>query len=342
MRYSLAWLAALLLLLPAVAAGDPATTFTEIYTAQQAGQKVVLCGYYDEGGRVLNLKQAGNQVRGYLAQGSTRCLQAPQMYFQGSLRGIKFTGKMTVCNPEVCVQARLMNPTRETDFEFLAFDGGQRLVGSWIYDRIEYREENGRVVSCRDVEKIKTPDFNATRQTNDCASLRLALAERRQLLAWYRQYTVTSTGTVVGPDGREVAGGFNGIQDQLAQKMAGPRAGGAGVHGSIEFWNLEDVMAGNRRGHADLCWCENHCADDPAVDCTESWAQEECQAHESSHCRTMNELCQSRIAGRSLAKARAAWQAYSGDFRAHIADEIAAYEVSIAVLERKLSEAGCP
>lgn len=342
MKHRLAWLAALLLLLPTVAAGGSATTFTEIYVAQQAGQKVDLCGYYDEGGRVLNLKQAGNKVKGYLAQGSTRCLEAPQMYFEGTLSGIKFTGKMTVCNPEICVQARLMNPTRETDFEFLAFDGGRRLVGSWIYDRIDYREENGRVVSCRDAEKIKRSDFNATRQDSDCASLQLALAERRQMLAWYRQYHVNSTGTVVGPDGREVSGGFNGVQDQLAQKMAGSRAGGSGVRGSIDFWNLEEVISGNRRGHADLCWCKTSCADDPEVDCTASWAQEECQAHESSHCRTMKELCQSRIAGRSSAQARAAWQAYSGDFQAHIADEIAAYEVSISVLEQRLREAGCP
>lgn len=342
MRHVLILLVILAALAPlAAVAGQAATTFTEIYTAQQAGQKVELCGFYDEGGRVLHIKQSGGKVRGYIAQGSTPCLQAPQMYFDGTISGIKFVGKMTVCNPDICVQAGLMKPTRETDFEFMAFDGGKRLFGNWVYDRIEYREEDGRVVNCRDVEKIKKYDFNATRRSDDCASLELALAERKQMLAWYKQYSVTSTGAVVGSDGREVTGGFNGIQDQLAQRLAGPRAGGSGVRGSVEFWKWEDVAAGNRRGHASLCWCETRCADDPDVDCVESWAQEECQAHEAAHCKSMIELCQSRIAGRSYSQAQAAWQAHSGDARAQIAEEIAAYEVSIATLEQKLKEAGC-
>ncbi|KMY68746.1 hypothetical protein AAU61_03800 [Desulfocarbo indianensis] len=323
------------------AASEGATTYTEIYIAQHASDKVDLCGFYDEGGRVLHIKQFGDKVRGYLAQGSTPCLKSPQMYFYGTLSGVKFTGKMTVCNPEICVEAGQMNPTRETHFEFMAFDGGKRLYGHWVHDRIEYREEGGRVVSCWDSKKVNKLDFNATRREDDCASLQLALEQRKQMLAWYREYKVTSRGALVGPDGREVAGGFNGVQDELAQRVAGPRAGGSGVHGSIDFWRFEDVVAGNKRGHAELCWCETHCADDPNLDCVEAWAQDECQAHEAAHCRSMKELCQNQIAGRPYAEALANWQAYTGNAGAQLAEEIAAYQVSIATLEKKLKEAGC-
>ncbi len=332
---------ALLAWVPAWAGDAATTTYTEIFLAQHADDKVNLCGFYDEGGRVLQIKQSGTQVRGYIAQGSTRCLQAPQMYFQGELNGIKLTGKMTVCNPEICVDAGLMPPTRETEFQFFVFDGGKRLYGYWVHDRITYREEHGRVVSCTDTKKIKKYDFNATKQEDDCASLKLALAQRKQMLAWYQQYSVTSTGAVVGPDGREVTGGFNGVQEELAQRVATPRAGSSGVHGSIKFWEFEDVVAGNTRGHSSVCWCETVCADDPDLDCVESWAQDECQAHEGSHCQNIIQFCQENIAGQPYSTALANWQAYTADPSIQLADEIAAYQVSIATLEQKLKEAGC-
>jgi hypothetical protein len=324
------------------AAGDAETVFTDLYVAQHADEEVNLCGFYREGGRVLQIKQLGGRVRGYLVEGTMRCLEEGSLYFQGAISGIKFTGEMTVCNPEICVEAGLMPATRTTEFEFLAFGGGKRLWGSWVHDRIEYREEDGRVVSCQDESQVRKHDFSARRQEDDCASLKLALSQRRQTLAWYQGYSVTSTGAVVGPDAREVAGGFNGVQQALAEEVAGPRAGGSGVQGSISYWRFEDVVRGERAGHDSLCWCETSCQQDAGMDCLEDWAHRECQAHEAAHCQSMISLCRRQIAGVAHDQALANWQAYTADAGAQLAEEVAAYQVSIATLEQMLEEAGCP
>jgi hypothetical protein len=78
------------------------------------------------------------------------------------------------------------------------------------------------------------------------------------------------------------------------------------------------------------------------MDCLEDWAHRECQAHEAAHCQSMISLCRRQIAGVAHDQALANWQAYTADAGAQLAEEVAAYQVSIATLEQMLEEAGCP
>ncbi|MCF8031937.1 MAG: hypothetical protein K9K66_11115 [Desulfarculaceae bacterium] len=334
-------LAALVLAAGAAWGGQAVTTLEEVYLAINQDKEINLCGYYNEGGKVLQIKQSGSSIKGYISQGGTGCISAPELYFHGTLSGLKFTGKMIVCNPDICVEAGKMPPTRETDFNFVAFEDGKRLVGTWIYDSIEYKEEGGQVVSCWDAGQEERPDFLATRTGDDCASLQRALENQKKMLSYYTGYLVTRTGAVVGPDGREVAGDFNHFQSWLENQASQPQAGNSGVDGSISFWEFNDVMSGNTRGHASLCWCDSSCTKNTAVDCQETWAEDECRTHEAAHCQTIMDFCEQNLVGKSYDQAWAAWQAYLGDTAAHMADEINAYQTSIAYLEEQLKQGGC-
>lgn len=322
--------------------GQAVTTLEEVVQAANPNPQYNLCGYYQEGGKVLQIKQSGNQIKGYISQGSTRCLSEPQLYFQGTLTGYKFSGKMTVCNPQVCVDAGKMAPTRETEFRFVVYEKGKRLLGTWVYDRIEYDEKDGQIVSCRDVAQEERSDFMATRGEGDCDSLRRALINRRKMQAMYADYQVTGTGAVVRPDGREVARDFNSFQSLLEDMAKRPQAGNSGVDGGVNPWDFADVMAGRSKGHASPCWCETRCSKNQAVDCQESWAEDECRAHESSHCQTLVDFCEQYLLGKPRAQAWAAWQSFLGDTSLHMADEQRAYQASIDFLEQKLEEGGCP
>ncbi|MBI5524449.1 MAG: hypothetical protein HY910_17630 [Desulfarculus sp.] len=323
------------------AGAGQAASLEDVYLAAHANDKINLCGYYRESGRILQIKQSGNQVKGYFSQGQSRCVSAPNLYFQGTLSGPKFTGTMTACNPAICVDAGQMEPTRQTEFSFVVHDQGRRLVGTWLYHSIEYKEQDGRVVSCSVTGSEQRGDFIAEKVVDDCASLKQALLDRKNMLSYYTRYHATSTGAVVNPDGREVAGDFNSYQAWVEKQVNRPSAAAAGANGAIEHWEFDEVMAGRGQGNAGPCWCKARCTKNNQTDCQEPWAEEECQAHEASHCQTMVSFCKQYILGKSRQGAWQAWQAYSGDTAAHMADEVKAYQASINYLEQKLKAAGC-
>jgi hypothetical protein len=321
---------------PAGAAGEAATTLEDVVSSR-LDKPVILCGFYEEGGKILKITQSGDQVTAQIAQGETGCLTTGDTYFTGTLSGNRFSGKMQVCNPDICVEAGIGWPeTRETKFRFTVFQDGNRLIGSWVHHRIQYSEQDGKVVSCEDIKEEAWADFGATK--NSCWALQKSLAARKEALSHYETSVVTSTGAVRDETGRELASNFNQYQSWLAQELNKPGGGAGG--GETEYWEFEDVMAGNNQGRDSACWCESRC-DQAQTDCAKSYATDECLVHEAVHCANVVGFCEKYIQGKPYAQARRNWEDYKADTAAQMADEIMAYEASIAYLEGMLEEAGC-
>ncbi len=340
-------IAVLALAAPPTAAAEQATTTLEEVVAAGQQEPLTLCGFYQEGGKVLEITQSGDQVTAKIVQGQTGCLKEGDVYFTGTLTGIKFSGKMQVCNPDICVEAGIgWEPVRETDFKFTAFEKGRRLIGSWVHHEIQYREEDGKVVSCRDVKAEDWSDFRATQ--TPCYALQKALEGRKKALALYQEAKVNANGGVLNSQGREVAADFDDFQAYVDRTLnpegASGRYGQSGQEpggGATKYWELEDVVAGNSRGRDSLCWCEPACDQNSDRACLTPYFQEECLAHETVHCDTAIAFCENSIKGKSFAEALNNWNRFQADTAVHLADEIVAYEESIRVLEEMLAAAGC-
>ena len=339
-------LAALGLAWGGVSAGQEKTTLEDVFTAAHADKKVNLCGYYREGDNILHIKQKGDEVKGYFSQGKNECVANGGLYFWGTLSGLKFAGTVNACNPQECVRAGfLTEPIAETDFSFLVSseEGHKQLVGSWEQNEYDYEEYDGRPHDCPPTGNKLLQDFIAQKEENDCASLQQELSNLKKEQAYYggSGYQGLSSGPVVY-DGREIFRDFNSFQDWMAQKHSQETHAGTTMYeGEIKYWDINDVIAGNARGHDGVCWCETQCTDSEATDCTEAWAEEGCEIHESSHCKHVVDFCNEQLAGKSATEAMAAYESFFSNTKLQMQDEYRAYQAQIDFMEQQLKDQGC-
>ena len=90
------------------------------------------------------------------------------------LEGSKFTGHITVCNPDQCVNLDGWSPTSVTGLKFTVSRDGSALQGQWLYEDITIYERTKVIKAfngCAHGEKSWRNDFRATRQPRSCGDL---------------------------------------------------------------------------------------------------------------------------------------------------------------------------
>ena len=313
----------------------------------------------------LEITQKGTSVTGSFAQGPwvpaenhSHCSGPGQVYFEGTLRGRTFMGKLTVCTPKECVDELGIKPTTTTKFQFDVSEDCTTLSGGWLWEEYKYEREDGKMLWCRPSGFTEwLNDFSATRLLN-CEAVKSQIKTMEQALALYKQFLANVTppsGIWEVRDGKVfkrgtdivVAEDFEALQDLLYGKVQSTDHG-AGIGGEPNCFEMDQAAQGHipeeakqayydkygRQMPDNPCWCWDNCG--TCADWPDPVLYQMCVSHEQAHCRLLVAKCKEALRTPNPNVGAELWNEYVADIALHLQEEIRHYEDNLSTLRGEL------